>query len=71
MKLYGALASPYVARVILFAQIKGIDLAQAEIPGAGLTAYWSKIATYKCHNLFLYDGLVPKVSAKALSTSAR
>ena len=33
MKLYGALASPYVARVILFAQIKGIDLPQAETPG--------------------------------------
>lgn len=33
MKLYGALASPYVARVILFAQIKGIDLPQAELPG--------------------------------------
>ena len=26
MKLYGALASPYVARVILFSQIKGIDV---------------------------------------------
>jgi glutathione S-transferase len=33
MKLYGALASPYVARVILFANIKGIDLPQAAIPG--------------------------------------
>lgn len=33
MKLYGALASPYVARVILFAQIKGIDLEQADMPG--------------------------------------
>lgn len=33
MKLYGALASPYVARVILFAQIKGINLPQAELPG--------------------------------------
>ncbi len=26
MKLYGALASPYVARVVLFGQIKGIDV---------------------------------------------
>jgi glutathione S-transferase len=33
MKLYGALASPYVARVLLFAQIKGIDLPQADMPG--------------------------------------
>ena len=33
MKLYGALASPYVARVILFAQIKGIDLEQGDMPG--------------------------------------
>jgi glutathione S-transferase len=33
MKLYGALASPYVARVILFAQIKGVDLEQADMPG--------------------------------------
>ena len=33
MKLYGALASPYVARVLLFAKIKGIDLPQAELPG--------------------------------------
>jgi glutathione S-transferase len=33
MKLYGALASPYVARVLLFAQLKGIELPQAELPG--------------------------------------
>jgi len=33
MKLYGALASPYVARVLLFAQLKGIDLPQGELPG--------------------------------------
>ncbi len=33
MKLYGALASPYVARVLLFARLKGIDLQQAGIPG--------------------------------------
>lgn len=33
MELYGALASPYVARVLLFAQIKGIDLPQGELPG--------------------------------------
>jgi glutathione S-transferase len=33
MKLYGALASPYVARVLMFARLKGIDLQQAELPG--------------------------------------
>ena len=33
MKLYGALASPYVARVLLFARLKGIDLPQGELPG--------------------------------------
>jgi glutathione S-transferase len=33
MKLYGALASPYVARVLLFARLKGVDLPQAELPG--------------------------------------
>ncbi len=33
MKLYGALASPYVARVLLFAKIKGVDLPQADLPG--------------------------------------
>jgi glutathione S-transferase len=38
MKLYGALASPYVARVLLFAKIKGIDLEQGEIPGGRPTA---------------------------------
>jgi glutathione S-transferase len=38
MKLYGALASPYVARVVLFSQIKGIDLPQAAIPGGTPTS---------------------------------
>jgi len=33
MELYGALASPYVARVLLFAQIKGVDMPQASLPG--------------------------------------
>ncbi|MEJ2138748.1 MAG: glutathione S-transferase family protein [Gammaproteobacteria bacterium] len=33
MKLYGALASPYVARVLLFARIKGVELPQADLPG--------------------------------------
>lgn len=33
MKLYGALASPYVARVVLFARLKGVDLELAAPPG--------------------------------------
>lgn len=33
MKLYGAIASPYVARVVMYARIKGIDLPPTEAPG--------------------------------------
>jgi len=33
MKLYGALASPYVARVVMFANLKGIDLPLESPPG--------------------------------------
>lgn len=33
MKLYGAIASPYVTRVMMFAQIKGIDLPLEAVPG--------------------------------------
>jgi len=33
MKLYGALASPYVARVVMFANLKGIDLPMESPPG--------------------------------------
>lgn len=33
MKLYGALASPYVARVVLTARLKGLDLAPQMPPG--------------------------------------
>jgi glutathione S-transferase len=36
MKLYGAIASPYVARVLMFARIKGIDLPLAEAPGGNI-----------------------------------
>ena len=36
MKLYGAIASPYVARVVMFAKLKGIDLPLAEAPGGGI-----------------------------------
>ncbi|MDJ0927674.1 MAG: glutathione S-transferase family protein [Gammaproteobacteria bacterium] len=33
MKLYGALASPYVTRVLMLARLKGIELELAGIPG--------------------------------------
>jgi glutathione S-transferase len=33
MKIYGALASPYVARVAMFADLKGIDLPMEPAPG--------------------------------------
>ncbi len=36
MKLYGAIASPYVTRVVMFAKIKGIDLSLAEAPGGNI-----------------------------------
>jgi glutathione S-transferase len=33
MKLYGAIASPYVARVLMFARIKGVDIELLGAPG--------------------------------------
>jgi glutathione S-transferase len=33
MKLYGAIASPYVTRVVMFARIKGVDLPLGGLPG--------------------------------------
>ena len=33
MKLYGAIASPYVTRVLMFARLKGVDLALENTPG--------------------------------------
>lgn len=33
MKLYGALASPYVTRVVMLARIKGVDVPLEKIPG--------------------------------------
>ena len=34
MKLYGAIASPYVTRVLMFARLKGIDLEMPDMPGS-------------------------------------
>jgi glutathione S-transferase len=36
MKLYGMIASPYVARVVMYAKIKGVDLPLAEAPGGNI-----------------------------------
>lgn len=36
MKLYGAMASPYVARVVMAARAKGLDLPLEPPPGGGL-----------------------------------
>lgn len=36
IKLYGGIASPYVARVAMFARIKGIDLPLSEAPGGNI-----------------------------------
>jgi len=44
MKLYGGLASPYVARVVLFARLKGITLVP-EMPAGGI-----KTAEYLAKN---------------------
>ena len=33
IKLYGGIASPYVARVVLYAKLKGVDLPLSEPPG--------------------------------------
>lgn len=33
IKLYGGIASPYVARVVMYAQLKGVDLPLSEPPG--------------------------------------
>ncbi|MCL4792153.1 MAG: glutathione S-transferase family protein [Gammaproteobacteria bacterium] len=33
IKLYGAIASPYVARVLMYAKLKGVDLPLTEPPG--------------------------------------
>ena len=33
MKLYGSLASPYVARVVMVADLKGINLEMVPAPG--------------------------------------
>jgi glutathione S-transferase len=36
LKLYGAIASPYVARVLMYAKIKNVDLSLSEAPGGNI-----------------------------------
>jgi glutathione S-transferase len=36
MKLYGAIASPYVARVLMYAKIKDVELPLSEAPGGNI-----------------------------------
>ncbi len=36
IKLYGAIASPYVARVVMYAKLRGIDLPLCEVPGGNM-----------------------------------
>jgi glutathione S-transferase len=43
MKLYGALASPYVARVVMFAELKGIELPMESAPGGMGSDEYKKI----------------------------
>lgn len=43
MKLYGGIASPYVARVVMYAKIKGMDLAPEEAPGGIKGAEYLKL----------------------------
>ncbi len=43
MKLYGAIASPYVARVVMFAELKGIELDMEPAPGGMGSAEYKAI----------------------------
>jgi glutathione S-transferase len=36
IKLYGAIASPYVARVLMYAKLKGVDLPLSDAPGGNI-----------------------------------
>lgn len=63
MQLYGALASPYVTRVILFARLKGIPLQRPPVPGDNprSAAYHALNPIGKVPGLVLGDGrLIPE-----------
>jgi glutathione S-transferase len=62
MHLYGALASPYVARVALFARIKGIELALEQPPGGHIKSaeYLALNPLGKMPVLVVAGGCVPE-----------
>ena len=63
MQLYGALASPYVTRVILYARLKGIRLQRPPVPGDNprSAAYHAMNPIGKVPGLQLDDGqLIPE-----------
>jgi len=61
MKLYGALASPYVARVVLFARLKGLAL-EPQMPEGGIksAAYLARNPMGKMPSLELDGELIPE-----------
>ena len=61
MKLYGGLASPYVARVVLFARLKGLRL-EPQMPEGGLKspAYLARNPMGKMPALELDGELIPE-----------
>ena len=61
MKLYGALASPYVARVYMLARLKGIDLPLEPAPGGmGSDEYKALNLTGKIPALQTDSGVIPE-----------
>lgn len=59
MKLYGALASPYVARVAMVARLKGLELAMESAPGGmGSDEYRQINPTGKIPSLHTDEGLI-------------
>jgi len=61
MKLYGGLASPYVARVVLFARLKGLAL-EPQMPAGGLKSpeYLAKNPMGKMPALEVDGALIPE-----------
>ncbi|MGI9291669.1 MAG: glutathione S-transferase family protein [Gammaproteobacteria bacterium] len=59
MKLYGALASPYVARVVMVARLKGLELEMESAPGGmGSDEYKQINPTGKIPSLLTDEGLI-------------